>query len=178
MAGKKCYSKKLWCILSVTDTKGKDADILESFIKEIDKKAIRVGWFPSSKYPNNGPYVAEVALIQEMGSPSKHIPPRPFIRPTITNNKLVWQKILVEKLKTALKSGQTPVLALQLVGEKAAGDVRQTISTIFTPPLSPKTIKARVNKYKNKKVVGNLYKPLIETGYMLATCSSEVVEGE
>lgn len=176
MARKKCYTKKLRCLLKVVTKIEKGTSILNDFIKGIDKKSVKVGWFPSSKYPKGGPYVAEVALVQEMGNPLKHIPPRPFIRPTIRNQKNVWQEILTKKLKMALDQGIPAIDALKLVGDKAAGDVRETISKIYTPPLSPKTIAARVRKYKNQKTIGNLYKPLVETGYMLATCSSEVSE--
>ena len=58
------------------------SDYLSDLEAGLTSKTVKVGWFPSSVYPD-GETVAFVALQNELGDPAKGIPPRPFIRPTI-----------------------------------------------------------------------------------------------
>ena len=52
---------------------------------------------------------------------------------------------------------------LDLVGRVAAADIQTKISSIYSPPLSPITIRRKGSS-----------KPLIETGLMLASVSNAV----
>lgn len=146
---------------------------LEIALKNLEGKVGKVGWFEKSKY-ETGVSVAYVATIQEYGYPAKNIPPRPFMRPTIAAKEGEWRKIAESGAKAVLNGNQTAYTVMEAIGLKAAGDIRKTISLIWTPSLSPKTIQARLRKRSNNKTVGNLTKPLIDTGIMLGTLTNTV----
>jgi len=57
------------------------------------------------------------------------------------------------------------------LGLLAAGQVGEKIASITTPPLAEETIKARQRKMANGKFTGNLDKPLVETGLLIASPS-------
>lgn len=138
------------------------------------RKVGKVGWVNGSQYIDGREYVAAVAAQNEFGNPSKHIPARPFMRPTIAKQQGEWKKLTEQGAKQILLGKQTAGDVLEAIGLKAAGDVRKTISQVYEPPLSPRTIAARLAKRKDKKTVGNLTKPLIDTGIMFATLTNVV----
>ena len=141
----------------------------------LDGKVGKVGWFENSKYndKHNTP-VAYVAAQNEFGNPSKNIPARPFMRPTVIEKQNEWEKIIYNGSKKIIQ-GQLDIGSLmQLVGLKAAGDIRKKISEIQEPALSPITIKRRLSKYKDKKTIGSLTKPLIDTSVMYSTLTNTV----
>ena len=149
-----------------------------------NKKVGKVGWFEKSKYPN-GTQVAQVAAIQEYGSTSKKIPPRPFMRPTIRAKQNEWSSISFKLAKEVIKGKRRPQDVLELLGLKAAGQIRKTISDLYTPSLAFSTIQGRlrragvggVGRPYTRAEIGNLYKPLIDTGLMYGTLIN-VVENE
>lgn len=156
----------------ITTTIGKE---LEANINRIDKKVAKVGWFEKSRY-ENGEYVAEIAAQNEFGNPSKNIPARPFISQAIAKDEKLWANILEDQAKLILDGRSTIDKAFEIVGGVAAGSIKESISTLTEPPLSPVTIQRRLQKYKNKQLIGGLTKPLIETAIMLNSVS-HVVEG-
>lgn len=135
----------------------------------------RVGWFPSAKY-EDGTFVASVAIQNEFGNAIKHIPPRSFMRTTIAEKQELWAEDAKRLSKRVLNGKLTPVQAMDALGQIAAGNIRNKITQIFTPPLAASTIKARLAKMANGKTIGNLYKPLVETKVMLNSLSNEVVK--
>ena len=156
--------------------------VLANFVN--NKKVGKVGWFEKSKYPN-GTQVAQVAAIQEYGSTSKKIPPRPFMRPTIRAKQNEWSSISFKLAKEVIKGKRRPQDVLELLGLKAAGQIRKTISDLYTPSLAFSTIQGRlrragvggVGRPYTRAEIGNLYKPLIDTGLMYGTLIN-VVENE
>jgi len=164
----------------------------------------RVGWFESAKYPSGTP-AAYVASIQEYGyagGKTSSIPPRPFIRPTIINQKAVWFQYASRLFKTYLKGGNTIQDIFEVVGERAAGDIRKAITQVSAPPLSPITILLRKWRKQGAKsgrpiritrrtvgwaaaefnkgavdISGVSTKPLNDTGYLLATLTNQTVNG-
>ena len=68
---------------------------------------------------------------------------------------------------------------------KAAGQIRKTISNLYTPSLAFSTIQGRlrragvgnVGRPYTRAEIGNLYKPLIDTGLMYGTLIN-VLENE
>jgi len=144
-------------------------EISEGFVKEDAK----VGWFPTAVYPNGTP-VAYVALIQEMGAPAAHIPPRPFIKPTVNAQRTVWAALLRDGAKAVIKGKFTAHQVLDGVGIQAAGDIRKTITQIVSPPLAPTTIAARARRLASKEVTPTLAKPLIDTGLMMESTTNAV----
>lgn len=149
---------------------------LEIALKQLKGKVGKVGWFEGMKYDTGVP-VASVAAVQEYGYPSKNIPARPFIRPTIVAKKLEWQKIAESGARAILRGQSSVADVMEAIGLKAAGDIKKAITLVFAPPLSPRTIYARLHRKSNKKTIGNLTKPLIDTGIMLGTLTN-VVEDE
>ena len=65
--------------------------ILATAIRDIQSKKLRVGWFDTARYQDGTP-VAYVAAIQEFGHGA--IPPRPFMRPTIAQQRQAWRDTL------------------------------------------------------------------------------------
>lgn len=73
-----------------------------------------------------------------------------------------------------LSGSQTGEMAMERIGLKVANDWRETITKIFDPPLSPKTKAARLRKKKDRKTVGSLDKPLIDTSQMIESLTNTV----
>jgi len=61
--------------------------------------------------------------------------------------------------------------AFESVGLMVAGDIRVAITEVQSPKLAPATIKARL---RGRKHGGMIDKPLIDTGVMLNSITSEV----
>lgn len=150
------------------------ADFLAALNAMKNPKA-EAGWFESAKYPDGTP-VAYVATIQEFGSPKNSIPPRPFMRPTLAEKSGEWKALALRGAKAMARGNETIGTVMEKLGSKAAGDIRKTISNVNSPALKDATIKARLSKRANKKTVGNLTKPLVDTGLMLSTCTHKVSE--
>ena len=161
--------------MDVKRVKSPDADKLKIALKNLDGKVGKVGWFENSKYADkDSTPVAAVAAQNEYGNPNKHIPARPFMRPTIYAKQNEWSKIAENGSKSILKGDNTIYDVLQLLGLKAAGDIKRTISKLTEPPLSPKTIAARLSRRQDQSTIGLLTKPLIDTGIMLNTLTNSV----
>ena len=160
-------------------------------IKELAGIETKVGWFETAKYPD-GTSVAYVAAIQELGANTGHgvIPPRPFMRPTVAEEKKAWVKLVGDGAKEAIKGDVTMFTVMDALGQKAEADIAATITHITAPPLSPVTIELRAMKKANPNLVITLHtvgiaaakvnqpgyqkptvsdKPLNDTGVMLAT---------
>lgn len=160
--------------MTIKRVKTKEAQRLQVALKNLDGKVGKVGWVHASQYIESRESVAAVAAQNEYGNPNKHIPARPFMRPTIEAESVNWSKIIEHGSKQVLKGNQTIGDVFETVGLKAAGDIRKTITKITTPPLSPVTIAARLNRRKDKNTIGNLTKPLVDTGIMLGTLTNTV----
>jgi hypothetical protein len=146
---------------------------LAEHLKELDGLETRIGWFPTAKYPDGTP-VAFVAAVQEFGVASKNIPARPFLRPTREKYIPEWRALAAQGAKAMLAGKQTAWSVMEAIGLRGAADVAKTISEVFTPPLSPKTIAARLRKRSDRKTVGLLTKPLVDSGLMISTVTSQV----
>jgi hypothetical protein len=104
------------------------------------------------------------------------IPARPTIRPTIAHQRDNWMKNGA-KLAAKASTGNMALRAVfDQIGLVAAGDVRKTITQLTSPPLKAATIRARQNSYANKKVKGNLSKPLVASSQMVSTLTNQTTE--
>lgn len=130
--------------------------------KEFENLVAQVG-FPKGKNYEDGTSVAYVAAIQEFGAPAVNIPPRPFIRPTVKSQKENWIKTIKGGIPEVVLGKKTAFDVLDLVGIQASADIQTTISSIYSPPNSPATIKRKGSA-----------KPLIDTGLMLASVTNGV----
>lgn len=136
---------------------------------------LRVGFFPQSKYPNKDQTpVAFVAAVHELGSPARGIPPRPFIRPAIADNRQRWLLNLASASRAIVAGKLETEVALEMFGLAVVGDIKKSISKVSAPPLSPKTVKAKRRKLADGSGATNLDKPLIETGLLLNSVNHEV----
>lgn len=143
-----------------------------------DNNVGKVGWFENSKYDDKyATPVALVAAVQEYGYSKNNIPARPFIEPTIQTKQNEWLTIMGKGVDAVLSGKKTINAVLDLVGQKARFDIQKAITQVFSPPLKPSTIRARLNRKSNKNHVGALDKPLIDTGIMYGTITN-VVEPE
>lgn len=161
--------------MSVHRVQGEAGKALEKALSNLDKKVGKVGWFANARYDDKkSTPVASVAAQNEKGNPNKNIPARPFIAPTIRAKQNEWAEIATSGARSVLLGKKTIVQVLEAIGLKAAGDIRKTISLITTPPLSPRTIQARLARRSNKKKIGLLTKPLIDTKHMYNTLTNTV----
>ena len=138
-----------------------------------DNKQGKVGWFESARY-ENGTAVATIAAIHEYGAPGRNIPPRPFFRPTIADKQAEWRSVVVQGAERIVRGQATQADVLEVLGLKAAGDVAAKIASIQSPALKKSTVDARRRRRADRKTVGNLTKPLVDTGLMISTISNTV----
>ena len=148
---------------------------LLTMIEGLSNKVARVGFFPNHKYDDaEKTPVAMVAAQNEFGNPAKRIPPRPFMRPTAESKRTEWQDVARRGARAIARGNATTYSVLDSLGQLAAGDIKKTISQVSSPPLRPATIAARLAKMKDGKTIGKLNKPLVETGLLFNSVTSEV----
>jgi len=135
---------------------------LERVPEEFEGMVAQIG-FPSGINYEDGTSVAYVAAIQEFGAPAVGIPARPFMQPTVREKKDTWVKIIEKQLPKVALGKMSAFDVLELGGISAAADIQTKISSIYTPPNAPATIRAKGSA-----------KPLVDTGLMLASVQNAV----
>lgn len=167
--------------MRVTRKAGK-IEALRQAIDGLDGAQGRVGWFASAVYEGGQP-VAGIAHVQEFGSPAKGIPPRLGMRATAREKQEQW-KHTVEDISRATAQGKVaPGKVMEALTMAAEGHVRETITKVTAPALKQATIDARKRRLadKGKSVTGKkggagvagIAKPLVDTGILLNTLTSE-----
>ncbi len=136
-------------------------------VQELASKQGKVGWFESSKYEDETP-VANVAAQNEFGNPSKHIPPRPTVRPAIIEHEKEWKEIAAQGAIRIIEGKASASDVMETITLAAEGEIAKNIRSITSPPLAPYTIEMR------KKKGNTSIKPLVDTGLELATLTSVV----
>ena len=151
---------------------------LEAALREMAAKVavpatLRVGFLENAKYPD-GTSVAMVAAINEYGRPPVQ-PPRPYFRNMIKAKSPEWPAAIAGLLKA---NDMDAVKALDLAGAVIAGQLRESIRDLTSPPLKDSTIVrkggTRGMKYDVKDISTYAAKPLIDTGHMLDSVDHEV----
>jgi hypothetical protein len=158
--------------LKVVRKQGVDLKVILNGLKD---KSAKVGFFESAKYEDGTP-VAYVATIQEFGAPSQSIPARPFMRPAIKENEKAWSSIAESGARAVLRGAATINDVMEAIGGRAASDIQTSITQVKTPALKDSTIAARLRKRSDGKTVGNLTKPLVDSGLMLASVTHLVTD--
>jgi hypothetical protein len=135
-----------------------------------------------------------VAAIQEFGAPKAGIPPRPFFRSMIQERSPDWSKAVAALLKANDGDAHR---TLQMAGAAIEGQLRDSIIRLTDPALSQVTLMLRKMLHENpslqvnqtvvaearervaagESVGGVSTKPLVASGHLLQSISSEVVEG-
>lgn len=155
----------------------KGLDAIKKALQQLERKEIRVGFFDTAHYPDGTP-VAYVATIQEFGYGP--IPPRPFMRPAQAQNKEKWLSALAQGAKLSFV-GKVNILAVfEQVGMVAAGDVRKAIRAVSAPALADATVDTRKRRLTAKSAkkanTKTISKPLVDTGLMIQSVTSAVVD--
>lgn len=120
---------------------------------------VKVGVLTNSKYPD-GTSVPTVAYKNEYGWGD--IPPRPFFRDTIKNEKKNWGVLARE----CAKAGYGVEKILGLVGLAMQNDIQSAIMAWQIPPNAPYTVAMK-----------GFNKPLIHTSLLHDSIKFELVEG-
>ena len=120
--------------------------------------SVRVGVLENATYPDGTP-VAMVAFWNEYGT--KRIPPRPFFRTTVSEQKKNW----VLSVQNLMKMHNDPQQVMGLIGEHMKGNIVQSINTWSDPPNAPYTVRMK-----------GFQKPLVWSGQMMRSISYEVGE--
>lgn len=160
--------------MKVTRKAGK-IEALRQTVTALDKASGRVGWFPSAVYEGGQP-VAGVAMVQEFGSAKRGIPPRPYMRPTVAEKRPEWAKTVGQITKAAAQGKIAPQDVMPALTMAAEGHIRAAITKVTSPPLSAATVAARKRRRADggKGAKASIAKPLVDTGILLNTLSSEV----
>lgn len=99
------------------------------------------------------------------------VPPRPFIRPAITEHGDEWAKFVSRDIEET----DAPLdVILERLGIRIVGDIQTAIRAVYAPPLKASTIRRRLKSGFSD--YGTASKPLIDSGVMLRTIRSEVTE--
>lgn len=174
---------------------------LKAAIATLKKTKMRAGWPESAKYSDGTP-VAGVAAVQEFGSPTMGVPPRPFMRTTAEAQNKAWAMLSEQLLREALNTGKDVRTVFDILGAKVAGDIKKTIAQMSSPELSQVTLALRKHKRSGAKITGALVgavkqavargqtgpgqlgdssgvstKVLVYDAIMLNTLSHEVIDG-
>lgn len=164
--------------ITVTRQPGRSAELLRVALDALGRNVCKVGWFSSSKYPD-GTQVAYVASIHEFGYAPKNIPPRMGLREMANEQQGKWSKVAEQGAKNVVRGEMTAVDALTLIGAVAEADIRKQIASVTSPPLKEATILARQNRSSSGETrTATGAKPLVDTGYMLATATHLVTENK
>lgn len=122
---------------------------------------LRVGFLEKATYPD-GKSVAMIAAINEYGAPSRGQPARPFFRRMIRSKQGEWPAAIAALLQA---NDYDAVKTLDLAGAAIAGQLRQSIVDLVSPPLAPSTVEKK-----------GFDKPLVDTAHMLKSVDHEVKE--
>lgn len=106
---------------------------------------------------------ATIAAVHEMGAPSRGIPARPFLIPTMQNNADKYTMLMAQGFRNALQDKEKAAEVYEKIGLVASSDVKDYIVSGQFVPLKQSTIDRKGSS-----------KPLIDTGELRNSISYEV----
>ena len=145
---------------------------LEGMAKRLKKAETVSAGFLEGATNNSGQSAAMIAAIQEYGAPAKGIPPRPFFRNMIKENKDQWGQMLSHFLQV---SDMDSANALRLMGEELAGEIKQSMTDITEPELSPVSLLLRERFGNNPQDV--TFADVMQARYDIASGVEPTVSG-
>lgn len=161
---------------------------------------IQAGWFENSKYDNGMP-IGGIAAVQNYGAvihqnvtPKQRaflhyagihlredtndlnivIPPTHFWENAQEKNEVKWRQAFKEAWQNVFLGNTNPDTAMETIASNIVLDISREIADGDYPPDKESTVKAKMNRYANKKKKGNLDKRLVDTGQMLDALSHKV----
>jgi len=117
--------------------------------------------YPATKEGDKPLPVAQVAFWNEFGTATS--PPRPFFRRMIAAEQNHWAKDVTVLSSIHQGNGKK---TLEAIGAKIERELQKSINDFVSPALSPNT--------RKKSAKAGFDKPLIDTGHMLNSITSEV----
>lgn len=114
----------------------------------------------ANKYATNN---ATILAAHELGAPSRGIPARPVLVPTIQKNSQKYVDLMAQGIKNALANGTDPNVVYEKIGIVASNDVKDYFVSGSFKPLDQKTIDRKGSS-----------KPLVDTGELRSSITYEV----
>lgn len=102
------------------------------------------------------------------------IPPTHFWENAQEKNRVKWKQEFQEKWQSVFLGNTNPDSAMEQIASMIEGDIAKEIANGDYPPDKPSTVRAKMNRYANKKEKGDLDKRLVDTGQMFAALSHKV----
>lgn len=170
--------------MRVTRKAGK-IEALRHAVKGLDGAQGRVGWFPSAVYEGGQP-VAGVAHVHEFGSAKRGIEPRLGMRATAREKSEQWKGVVEQVSRAVVQGNIAPGRTMEALTLAAEAHMREAITKVTSPALAASTVAARKRRLANggegvrpvrnpkKPAVMGIDKPLVDTGILLNTLTSEV----
>lgn len=106
---------------------------------------------------------ATIAATHELGAPSRGIPARPFLIPTMKENSTRYKDLMAQGFRSVLAGESTAEEVYEKIGLVASNDVKAYIVSGSFVPLKQSTIDRKGSS-----------KPLIDTGELRNSISWEV----
>jgi phage gpG-like protein len=132
-------------------------------IAELGEPKVYIG-IPSSANPRQGAANnATIAAVHELGAPSRGIPARPFLIPTMQNNADKYTTLMAQGFRNALQDKEKAAEVYEKIGLVASSDVKDYIVSGQFVPLKESTIDRKGSS-----------KPLIDSGELRNSISYEV----
>lgn len=139
-------------------------------IKEMHRTVVVVG-IPAAKdelYPEGEASLVDVAMFNEFGTESgswsqEGIPERPFLRPTLKDNKEKYRKTMASGAARAIKGTTEWKTELGKLGARVSADIKLKIRDVREPANSEVTIEMKGSS-----------NPLIDTSFLRNSITWEV----
>jgi hypothetical protein len=129
---------------------------LYNLVRKAAGKSVRVGLFDGE--------LAEIGAVHEYGSADGTIPERSWLRSTFRSRREDLAKMQARVTKAMLAGKITETQAMELLGQWAAGAVKQTIQRDGEfAPLAPATVEAKGST-----------RPLVDTGQLAQSIAYKV----
>lgn len=133
-------------------------------VRELTRRDVLVGVPRKTTERDEGTITnAALAYIHDNGSPLAGIPPRPFLKIGIMEDKTELARRL-QQVGEAAMNGKVDAVerGLNAVGLEAQKAIRRKITVGPFTPLKPATIRARSRRHKGRKSTS--VTPLVDTG--------------
>lgn len=143
-------------------------------VQEFHNKAARAGFFPHEDQSSEGGArstpIAYIAAIQEYGYPGGNLPPRPFMRPAMRNNRYEFLDDTKRGVRAVVNGSTNAENVLEQMGGKMAASIQKAIRDVNSPALSPVTLMLRGMKQHDAN--------LVVTGRTVGEAARRVAEGK